>query len=614
MDTHEKFARFFEDEKIRPFIYLLSKKMTEGHICLYTNDEGNLDELIGTSYEKATLDNSFLNNSSDLVSTNRNDNRPFIYDNDRLYLNRYFTYETNIIDRLASSLKLSDEELAQRTDFLNLSKEFIKKLALNDNIASYLPEEKPDWQLIAALQAFINNFTIITGGPGTGKTTTVAKVLSLLFKSNPNLKVALAAPTGKAAMRMKESLEGNKNIQAWEIESIIKDIEPSTIHRLLGVIKDSHRFKKNKHNSLDYDVVIIDEASMIGAALFSKLLDAIDHRKTRLLLLGDANQLASVDAGSLFGDICLTQQHEFNKLSTQKVNFLNSFLNEQHKIDASMFTEKSDNNIFGGHIIELKKTYRYDVHSKMGRFTKHIIKGELDELTEVLADEEISLLYDPTYDSDIFNAIVMHYTNYIEEEDTVKAIQKLNNVRVLCAVKQSKQGVYHTNERIEKILEKHYAKKVANSKLFKPSSDYYHNQAIMVTKNYPDLELFNGDVGIIRKDDDKLKAFFLDKNGALRSISPGFISECETVFAMTIHKSQGSEFGKVLIILPKKAEIKILTRELLYTAVTRAKTDPNKIETVAILQGPKQVLDAATKRNVSRASGLTKRLLNLKKL
>jgi exodeoxyribonuclease V alpha subunit len=321
--------------------------------------------------------------------------------------------------------------------------------------------------------------------------------------------------------------------------------------------------------------------------------------------------LASVDAGSLFGDICLTQGQNLNRFTTESKLFLNSFLNPQHQLSTDSFVLAKNENSLNEHIIELKKTYRYDTTSTMGMFTKAMIKGDEATVKETISIDDKSLIFDSDYKPALFNSIVWEYLHYIREEDIYEALQKINDVRVICAIKQSKEGVYHTNERIEKVLKNYFDTFAAETGLkntyFNPSSDFYHNQPIIVTKNHPDLGLFNGDVGIIRrmKENNKLKAYFIDedKKDKLKVISPGFIADCETVFAMTIHKSQGSEFKQVLVILPKNSEIQLLTRELIYTAVTRAKEK-------AIIQGTEDVLLAATNRKVQRASGITQRILN----
>jgi exodeoxyribonuclease V alpha subunit len=610
-NLHNAFAQYFKDPELKPYIFALSKKMSEGHICLDLEAIPKEEEFWSGFVGDKTLVKSSNLELSTFVSLNGLDKKkPFVINNNKLYLNRYFEYETAIIDNLRELIKIEPEAKQKRIDFLNANKDFISKLAIDVDTSNYQEDEIPDWQLIGALQAYLNNFTIITGGPGTGKTTTVAKIIAILLQENPQINIALAAPTGKAAVRMKESLLNNKDTEIWGIKGLVDSLKPSTIHRLLGSIKDSPDFKKNKENPLAFDVVIVDESSMIGTPLFSKLLNAIDPKKTKLILLGDANQLASVDVGSLFGDICLTQKQVLNNFTDESKALFNSFLNPKHQIPLHSFRLKSIQNLLQEHVIELKKTFRYDTTSTMGVFTKAMIQGNVEKVKETLSIKDDSLLFDSEFDLSLFNSIVLEYANYINEPDTYKALQTINDVRVICAIKQSKEGVYNTNERIEKVLKNHFDSLAAASNLkntiFNPSNDFYHNQPIIITKNYPDFGLFNGDIGIVRKsvEDDNLKAYFIDgeNQGKLKAISPGFIAESETVFAMTIHKSQGSEFKQVLVVLPKKAKIELLTRELIYTAVTRAKEK-------ATIQGTEDVLFAATQRKVQRASGITERIL-----
>jgi len=610
-NLHNAFAFFFDDVFIKPYLYALSKKMSEGHICLdlakIPEDAAFWQDFDG---EVNLLKVTDLLNSK-LVSTEAiPSKKPFVVANNRLYLQRYYAYESAIIADIKGLIQVDEAQKQAQEEFLLEHSALVSKLALDSEVTNYAIEEQPDWQLIGALQAFMHNFSIITGGPGTGKTTTVAKIITLLYHYNPDIKIAIAAPTGKAAARMKESLQSNKNAEEWGIKPLIDKLKPATIHRLLGVIKTASTFKSNRENPLDFDVVIIDEASMIGTPLFSKLIEAIDPRQTKLLLLGDANQLASVDAGSLFGDICLTQQGTLNHYTPKTKAFLNTFLKPQHQIPDATFTLTKKDSILSQHIVELKKTYRYDTTSTMGIFTKALINGAVETVQNATQVPTESLVLDTEYDSSIFESLILGYTAYIEEENTLKALTLLNNIKVICAIKETAEGVYATNTRIEKLLKNHYDSVSKNNNtyntIFNPSSDYYHNQPIIVTQNQPELGLYNGDIGIIRRSEATqiLKAYFIDNEHSdqLKAISPGFITACETVFAMTIHKSQGSEFQQVLVILPKNAGIQILTRELLYTAVTRAKTK-------ATIQGTATVLAAATDRKVERASGITERIL-----
>jgi exodeoxyribonuclease V alpha subunit len=236
-------------------------------------------------------------------------------------------------------------------------------------------------------------------------------------------------------------------------------------------------------------------------------------------------------------------------------------------------------------------SYRFKADKKIGLIGKEVIKGNWPGVKELLEDESTpeQLVYDREYKADLFTEFVSQYETYIQEPDIQLALKHLENIRVLAAVRMGKQGIYELNNQIEKILSK--------KGLIRTSSEFYENRPLIVTKNYHDLNLYNGDIGIVRGN----KAWFLDEKGELRSLASGLIAEVETVYAMTIHKSQGSEFDQVLMILPDHKEIEILTRELVYTGITRAKS---KI----IIQGTLEILQAAVEKTVTRASGLKEKL------
>jgi len=445
---------------------------------------------------------------------------------------------------------------------------------------------------VAAVSAVLNNFTIITGGPGTGKTTTVAKILAILYTINLDLKVALAAPTGKAAVRMAESLKTSALDVTDQIKGRFQTMSPGTIYRLLKYVPDSPYFKHNKDNPVNYDVVIVDESSMIDVALFAKLLDAIGP-ETKLILLGDKDQLASVEAGSLFGDLCKTQSG-LEVLSAGTTQLINSLISDSRRQIPLDYVLKESPHVLAEHIIELKRSHRFTSYHGIGKFSKAIIRNDVSALQEYLqnnTDEQVTI--DTKYDAEIFEQFVEGYADYIKEPDIKKALRKLNQLRVLCAVREGEQGLYSLNTSIENYLRK--------KKLITKNSEYYENRPIIVTRNYYSLGLFNGDVGIIRADENGvLKAWFEDSNNELKSVFPGYVAESETVFAMTIHKSQGSEYDKVLVVLPDNVNIQILTRELLYTAVTRAKSK-------VIVQASEAVILHTAEGVVERASGIMER-------
>lgn len=586
-DVHQQFADYFPSPALRPYLYLLSKKLSEGHICIDIS-KINQNDLTVPGYQDIMPVEKIQ--TDDLVSDGKII-KPFVLLNEQLYLHRYFNYETIILNRIAAFIEKEKEQRAEKLSNLKSHAPFIKELFKEKNEAY---KNVTNWQMAAVITALLNNFTIITGGPGTGKTTTVAKILSILYSFNPLLKVALTAPTGKAAARMKESLE-NAAAVSNDIKDKFKSLTPTTIHRLLGYVKNSPNFKSNAENSLHYDVVIADESSMIDVALFAKLLSAIGP-DTKLILLGDKDQLASVEAGSLFGDLCLAQS-KLNLMSGERQTLINSFTDEiGQRIGNENIDNKASHPLFE-HIIELQFSRRFKDDEGIGKLSKAIINNKEAAIKDFFTNTDKQVFIDEAYSEEVFKKFILGYKAFTEEKDTKKALELINNLRVLCAVREGDQGLYAINKKIEKLLE--------GEGLIKVTSDFYINRLIMVTSNNAELGLFNGDIGIIRKDDNEVpRAWFQSGEGEIKSVLPGYISNAETVFAMTIHKSQGSEFGKVLVILPKGEDSKILTRELLYTAVTRAKES-------VIVQGSEDLILKTAAAFVERGSGIIDRFKQL---
>ena len=587
-DVHQQFAEYFPSEVLKPYLYLLSKKLSEGHICM---DVNNIDksELASIGYTSIVRQKELLREP--LVSNGSN-KTPFILLDNQLYLERYFNYETIILNRIKAFIEREKTQTPGMLEALKQHTVFINGLFKNTIQESESKEQNINWPLAAAITAVLNYFTIITGGPGTGKTTTVSKILSILFTLKPDLKVALTAPTGKAAARMAESLKNASSFASKLIRSKFETLEPSTIHRLLGNIKNSPHFKHNAENTLNYDVVITDESSMIDVALFAKLLDAVGPN-TKLILLGDKDQLASVEAGSLFGDLCQAQT-KLNTFSEGRAELINSFIeNTTQEISDSYIDSISTHPLFE-HIIELQRSHRFSDNKGIGKFSKAIIHNKVDAIKEFFSNSDEQVLIDTNYSEKIFDNFIAGYEEFINEKDTSIALKKMNRLRVLCAVREGERGLYAINKKIEKYLQQ--------KKLIHLTGDFYVNRPIMVTGNNKELQLFNGDIGIIRPDEKGvLKAWFETGKGEVRAVLPGYISNAETVYAMTIHKSQGSEFDQVLVSLPKGDDIQILTRELLYTAVTRAKQK-------VIVQGSEALILQTSSAFVERGSGIINRL------
>jgi exodeoxyribonuclease V alpha subunit len=588
-DVHQQFAEYFPSETLQPYLYLLSKKLSEGHICIEV-DKIDKEELISAGYDNVI--NKKKLQKEPLVSDGEQI-KPIVLFKDRLYLQRYFSYETKILEKIKKLIENEPIEAEQKVSNLKKHASLIGHLFKNSAKDHGEKEDNINWPLVAALTAVLNNFTIITGAPGTGKTTTVSKILTILFKINPALKVALAAPTGKAAARMAESLKNAMNDTDELIKSKFTALEPYTIHRLLGPIKNTPYFKHNKENTLNYDVLIVDESSMIDVALFAKLLDAIGAG-TKLILLGDKDQLASVEAGSLLGDLCLAQK-KLNCFSKSRAEFINGFIPDSSQQISKDHIDTSAHPLFE-HVIELKRSHRFSDDKGIGKFSKAIIQSNEPAIKDFFSNADEQITIDTAWSEKIFEEFITGYEAFITEKDIVVALQKLNQLRVLSVVREGRHGLYEINKKIEKYLQK--------NRLIRLTGEFYENRPIMLTSNNYELQLFNGDIGIIRpggKGD--MKAWFETGKGEVKSISTGYISQAETVYAMTIHKSQGSEFDKVLVSLPENENIAILTRELLYTAVTRAK---HKV----IVQGSESIILQASKTFVKRGSGIIERFIN----
>lgn len=575
MDVPLSFARFFKEKGLEPYLFLLSKKMADGNVCL---DIANLSvtdaEILADA--KAYTKQRLI--QSPLVG-NASQKKPFIVSDNKFYLERYFNYETQFISNIWRLMQ--QENISEAIENAQKNKAFITSLYKEFN-----------WQSAATLCALIHRFQIITGGPGTGKTTSIAKLLAILFYQNPATKILLAAPTGKAAVRMAESLQSvGDNFKRDGItinDSIIKNIQtlkPQTIHSLLGYIPDSIYFKHDAQNPLQADVVVVDECSMIDIALFAKLTNAIGNH-TQLILLGDKNQLSSVEAGSLFGDICATVTN-VNNLSKQYKDFLTYF----GKIDIKIAT--GSQHTLANHIIELQQSHRFKDDSGIGKLSKAIINNNIEAVAPFFKNTDEAVTFVAEDENCELEKFASKYESYILEQDITKALRKINKARFLCAVKQGPQGVYKINALIEGYLFK--------KNLIHPRSEFYENRLVMVVKNQPELNLYNGDTGIIRNINGQLRTCFLNADGRLNIVPPALIKEIETAFAITIHKSQGSEFNEVMIVLPPIAESPLLNRELIYTAVTRAKQK-------VFICSNKKVLTEAMHKTVQRISGIVNRL------
>lgn len=523
-----------------------SYEQNQGHSCIQIDDEARALLLASGLVEMNPTDQASL--------------LPLVVEQDRLYLHRYWSYENRLAMRIKAMIQAE----------INGNRPVAATELLLDRYFAASGEN--DDQREAAKMAAHQSFCIITGGPGTGKTFTVVKILALLQElSEKPLHIALAAPTGKAAMRLQESIGFSKT--KLPCSEAIKDRIPETVttlHRLLGAMPPSPYFRHNADKPLVYDLVVVDEASMVDLALMSKLLDALKPG-ARLILLGDKDQLASVESGAVLADLAIAETLQNNVYTLKK----------SHR--------------FGGAIKELADA----VNLQQDELAWQILSDGRDAAVQCLHDELV----------DYVAAQQADYLRLIKAGTGFEQIyQAFSRFQVLCSNRQGKNSVADINYRVEQ--------KLAEQQRIDLSGLWYPGRPVMVTQNNPALHLYNGDIGICMVDSvpstrplvlsaaegsgqaptGKLMVYFQRADGSVKKYLPARVPHCETVFAMTIHKSQGSEFEEVLIVLPEAIN-PVLTKELLYTAITRAK------QTIKLVAG-EAVFTATVRQKIDRLSGL----------
>jgi exodeoxyribonuclease V alpha subunit len=523
---------------------------------------------------------------------------PLVLQGTRLYLRRYYRYEADvaarIIERLATPVPVPRQ--------------------LHGLLETLFPASsgnQPDWQKIACALASRSAFTLITGGPGTGKTTTVVRLLGLLqcvaMTDGKPLRIRLAAPTGKAAARLKSSISGA--IANLPLEQAVREqipAEVSTLHKLLGSRPDSRRFRHHRHNPLHADLVVVDEASMMDLDMTASLLDAL-RPDTRLILLGDKDQLASVEAGAVLGNLC--QNADRGDYSADTIAWLKQACQE----DVSAFA--GNGTALSQHIAMLRVSHRFHAASGIGELARAVNLGQPDALRAVWqqghGDIEKLTLHS-LQDTTLTQLCVTGYRHYLDvlstqrprDTDPLNAIDPwaravltaYEDFQLLCALRQGDAGVSGLNRRIARAL--HQAGLIGRAE------GWYEGRPVIMTRNDYQLGLMNGDIGItlnLAAADQpvKLRVAFALADGRISLVLPSRLEGVESVYAMTVHKSQGSEFRHTALVLPEAGHTSV-SRELLYTAITRARGRFTLAGTGAALAQPA--------KPTMRASGLASRL------
>lgn len=501
---------------------LLSSLLRRGHLCL------DLSQCPSDPFEAAAALQpwpSFTSWRDDLlasglVAQQPGEFKPLVLDAaGRLYLHRYHEYERDLAARILERLDATPSR----------------------------------------------RFMVIAGGPGTGKTTTVVRVLVALLTETPELRISLAAPTGKAAHRMQQSIAAQ--LATLPIDEALRERIPrsaSTLHRLLGARGDSAFFRHDADRPLDSDVVIVDESSMVDLPLMAKLFAAL-RPEARIILIGDPDQLASVEVGSVLADITAAATRLGSALDT------------------------------------LRKPWRFAADSGIGALCAAIRSGDADRTLEVLEGTEYpDVILKPLPAAEALGkalsgtSVMATYREALQCDDAAARLAAFETARILCATRGGPAGTTRINDTVRDLL--------ASEELIDPRSALYHGAPLVVLRNDYGLQVFNGDSAVLHRTDDdaRLHACFRTGSGELRRVLAARLPEHAPLYAMTVHRSQGSEFDHVLVVLPPR-ESPILTRELLYTAVSRAR------KSVTVWADPTLIRYACLRR-VQRASGLTERL------
>lgn len=664
------------------------KNLFLNRICanFYENDEFlkiSFDDLKSKVNEFSKFiiqrtNDELLGNNNQIVSNNFEEITPlFVYDlnpeNCRIYFRSYFSYENSaasfIKEKSHALTEQSSEDLAYLKNALNI--------LFGDS------NDKVNWQKVAAASSALSDFSVICGGPGTGKTTTVLKLLMLLLAKDPNSpkQIMLCAPTGKAATRMVESIEDQLRVDSSFMKTFNKLCSEfhcdedkllamiprtaTTVHKVIGIIPHQERPNYNEDNPLPCNILIVDEVSMISLSLFSKLIKSVS-KDTKLILLGDKDQLVSVEPGKVFSDLCSVLNYE-NSISNGKLEKLSSILG--YSKDALLQANGSGHNI-SENVSMLVESHRFKSTSLLGKLAKAVNEVDKDNakdidnwfekdgfISEITDGESLFSTDEKTEVSSVFikdksrsglkslSSLITkksleffcnegEYLSKLKSNEFVVKNDKdakvifdlLNHYRILCANRNGPLGTVEINKKVNTDVQALLRGAKSLNLRYDPE-DFYPGKVILITKNDSFLNVDNGDVGFVAfdsdeaKEENRLKVFFPPKDKSasddenfkeVRRISPERLSDYESGFAMTIHKSQGSEYSYVCMVLCATYN-PVLTKELIYTGLTRAKSKDkfdkdNKTITVGgkvSIITDKELFKECVVKRVHRESGLS---------
>lgn len=554
---------------------LSSWAVAQGHTCL---DLADVPHALMSADNQAALADALA--ASALVGT-AGQSRPLIVDRGKLYLQRYHAYEARLAARLRELMSTPPAPVN------------IEALRPGNGLFVADPHDASatNWQAVAAFAALRHRFTVISGGPGTGKTYTIVRLLRVLIETalkqgdTPPL-IALAAPTGKAAARMLESVRtglddmgADPTFDASAIDTHVPRVS-RTLHRLLGLAGATTRPRFDADNPLGYDVVIVDEASMVDLPMMAKLAEAVP-RGARLILLGDRYQLASVESGAVLAELCAAAG-------------VNRFTRAQQDAAAGLLAAPAAPvaNPLADHVVTLQTSRRFNADSAIGQLAAAVNAGQPDTALALLDAGYPDLVY---HDSDhpaalerLVEDTAERYARLRNVTDPSLALAELSRQIILTAVRHGPAGNHTLNAAI--------TERLARRLDFAPTQTWYHGRPIMIRRNDYRTGLYNGDVGIaLAAPDGRLRVWIAADDG-LKAFIPSALPAHETVYAMTVHKSQGSEFDAVSLVLPPH-DTPVLSRELLYTGITRARSKLS-------FYGPRHAVRDVVTTHTQRASNL----------